>query len=81
MSNLWIDFACLGSGCMFLWCRSRALMPYSLSFALLAFSPFLGEHMSISYFVLKNLWLIRINLQHSSGSKFHEVVYGHVTFC
>jgi hypothetical protein len=55
MSNFWINFACLGSGCVFLWCRSRALMPYSLSFALIAFFAFLGEHMSSSSVVLKNL--------------------------
>ncbi len=28
-----------------------------------------------------NIWLIRINLQHSSGSKFHEVVLDPVTSC
>ena len=27
------------------------------------------------------LWLIRINLQHSNGSKSHEVVLDHVTSC
>jgi uncharacterized membrane protein len=55
MSNICINIVCLSAGCVFLCRQSRALMPYSLALALIAFLALFGENISNWYDFIKIL--------------------------